>query len=351
MKIILIPSSRWTLIERFAGLKARYRIFAHTVTNALGLFLTAVLLTGLLTGCSTAVYDVEIKSFKSSTDGAITAVKHYANEVKKIEKAKRLKKLSEFSKRGKIQVRLNKNCDEIIAGNSEAGSKCVVQIKKKSEDGNEKIFKTEKEKFDLTLFDALAQYANNLEKAASSEGSKKVVISIGELSGAVVSFVKASKVSEATKNQVEGILEPFIAIFQWATGNYLNYKRWQALKKATQRVHPVLEKAQNKLNRYAVKLHSDHASDRLKKFQSQPRIVEDSDLDKIVALEAQAREVAKLINSKPTRMFNTMVKAHRELTRAIADQTRQAETVYSALFEFKKAVDDVKKAFEKEDAK
>ena len=229
--------------------------------------------------------------------------------------------------------------------NGEAEKECLVLL-------NGKAFaETQNYDFEL-LLDALAQYAGNLEKVASSTDSNKAQKAIKELSGAVVSLAKASAAKDAEKKQIEGRVGPVTAVFSWIAGTYIDYKRWTALKEATGHVHPVLKQGKAKLNHLADRLHKDYALARLTQFVGLPNLVRRSDSDdsvaRLVGLQAKAHEVATLINSKPAGMFDAMVKAHGELTRAIADPERQATAVYSALREFKGAVDDVKKAFEKE---
>lgn len=323
-----------------------------------------IFLSVFLTACSTAVYDSEIKSFKSSTDSAIATVKNYATEAAKIRRLNNLhRKLKEkLLKNKKVQVTLSEACENIVNKTKTAreGKKCVVQLNGETFEDNE----DKEKKHDLTLFNALAQYASNLEKAASAEGSGKVLKAIDELSDSVVSFAIARQTDDAKKKRVEGAVGPITALFQWFTGNYLNYKRWKALEEATDHVHPLLEKAGSNLNKLSTELHDDYALARLVEFRRQmkPNIVQISDSNdkvaelkdkvaELVALYAETYKVAHMVNSKPAGMFNAMVKAHDELKQAIADRTRQAETLYSALSEFKKTVDDVKKAFEKEGTK
>lgn len=303
-----------------------------------------------LTACSTTVYDSEIMSFKSSTDGVINAMKNYATAAAKI---RRQNKLYEFSEDKKIQIRLSDTCEKIKNSKKRTNEKCFVKIVGRNADGKDEIFKIEKEKPDFTLLNSLARYANNLEKTASSKGSQKVVNSIGELSSAVASFAKANNSSVATKKQVDAVIGPLTTIFQWITGNYLNYKRWQALKEATSLVNPELKKAKNKLTDLAFLFYNNYVTARLiqadRLLNIHLKSKGEAKAMQMLVLQSEAYKITKEINSQPAKMFETMVNAHDGLTRAIADPSRQIETIFTALNKFKNAVDDTKDAFKKED--
>ena len=100
MKNIPIPSSRCAPLSSLSGFKKRDSMSTQTRATRSGSFFTTVFLTSLLAGCSTAVYETEIKSFKSSTDSAINAMKNYAAETAKVNGQNKLRKMLLKCRRG-----------------------------------------------------------------------------------------------------------------------------------------------------------------------------------------------------------------------------------------------------------
>ena len=314
-------------------------------------FIPVGLVACLITGCSTAVYEDEIKEFQTSTGKAVDALRTYATEGRKSRAENDLRQKLLESPDG-VLVTLSQGCHTTLTNGASDAPKCVVLL-------NDQVIGEKKsapaEVAVLKLLGAISNYADNLGKLASADDIDKAKKAIEGLSGSVVSLASAMASDDDVKKKVTGTVGPVTAVFNWLAGNYLEYKRWVALKEATALVQPDLEAANTQLSDLSIVLRNDYANARLANFARVKNVIRISDgtdaVEKIIDVRGQAAAIAAVINSKPANMFDAMIKAHRELTAAIADPRRQAAAVFASLKDFKSAVDEIISGLEQKDAK
>jgi hypothetical protein len=116
-----------------------------------------------------------------------------------------------------------------------------------------------------------------------------------------------------------------------------------------------MKNALPKLNELAVATKNDYAQRRLTEFDVTARYVKRTPgtdpVPGVLELQKTGSEVAAVINSKPEAMFDAMVEAHGELTKALDDPTKQAPALLAALQGFGEAVAAIVKSLEKKDDK
>ncbi|MBM3546644.1 MAG: hypothetical protein FJX54_06805 [Alphaproteobacteria bacterium] len=278
----------------------------------------------------------EIKSFKASTEKATQAVATFVTASDEIADRNRLRRA--ILEQGSVSIELSAECN---AAAPSAANPCRVLLngtpaEVKPGVGTAKV---------LELMTLLADYAASLEAVASSKDIAEATSAIGALSKDVGGLIKAFMPSTADQKSVDAIVGPFTGAITWIAGNHLNYKRYVALKQATDAVQPALQAGKGRLAELAMIAKADYVQRRRDEFVLSVRpITRNPGVDAIpgvLAARKSAAEVAALINASPAPIFDAMVKAHGELAEALKDPSRQFGTLTASVQAFKKAVDDL----------
>ncbi len=298
----------------------------------------------LAAGCSVAVYENEIKSFKDSTDIAASTFVAYSRGAGEVAARNDLRALI-LANKGAL-VALSDDCDKWVNG-QQAGRPCRVVV-------NDTDVTPQKDVGQANLvaaMKALSEYAGSLEAVASSKDIDEATASIGSLVKDVGGLIQKLPSAQAEQKSIEAAVGPITGMVTWVAGNYLTYKRYTALKQATARVQPALAGGRARLNEWATAVKNDYAQARLVEFTVTSKLIKASastdPLPIVIAQQKYASEVAAIINAKPNGMFDAMVDAHGALTQALDDPSRQTEALSKSIQAFKKAADDLAALFTK----
>ena len=203
------------------------------------------------------------------------------------------------------------------------------------------------------VFEHLKAYAQGLTQLVSSQDAEAVRESAGQL-GAALSQLAGSVGKAAGTPTPAGLTEPLTAIVQWIWFNYVNYVKWRALRNVISTANPLIAGAQQILSDEIVSLHLLTANERLVALQAQSARFrstgksEDAERYEGTARAAieQQSTLQQFIRQDPGNVMVKMQQAHQKLYEAVNDPTTQIETVFAAINEFAKDVEDLKNAVE-----
>lgn len=335
------------------------------------IFALPALLLIAATGCTTAVYHEEIASFKSSTDSAVDVVKTYISEKKKTKSLNKFRReLNEIEggdgQVAGIQLRLSEGCDQIVSdpqvessSGKSATTKCFVKLCQTGESSrpcdrlrNGLLYQEPElldEKNAIELLDALATYADSLQRISSSDTSKQVDTTLEELSSSITQFAKARGDDEAKQLKIETRVGALSGLFSWMVGKHLDQSRWAALREVTYLVNPELTKTKTILQDIAVNRRNEYGLALLDQETLLNNVIDVQDnkdaIEQARTVHSRMRKVEILLNSQPSLVFEELVNAHAELTKAIDNPRAQRASVLASLRDFRKSIDKVREAF------
>lgn len=323
-----------------------------------GLILATSMAATLLSACSSTVYEKEIVSFKTSTATATSAVDRYLDGA--VATAGEIQTDIAFRLAGRMRVALSDTCDAIAASDTDIATKdrrCEVLLNGKaaaSAKADPSIAATK------DLMKLLAGYADTLATVAAAKDVEAVNVAAADLSGSVGALVTnlEKTVSQAQGDQksavaavatVSAVVGPATALFNWASANYLNYKRYRVLKQAVGLVDGPLQRAAPKLSELALTAQKTYAQQLIVAYSvaADPVLRTDTPADalRIAELRKEAAAVAAIVNVNASKPFAALVKAHGELKAALDDRSRQAKSLLDSIRAFGKAAKDLADAF------
>ena len=337
----------------------------HTLSTADQLFPFVITLLLSLTGCSTTVYNKSVESFSTTLTTAADTFESYrqAERQATIDVAvhRALSKNARMTEAKDCQTvvdLLGQRVDNTVTrANVIAAlkqSSCHLQIIPIGTDSSPYTWEFTTEGTNGTqVFKHLKVYAQGLTRLVSSQDAEAVRESAGQLSAALSQL--AGSVGKAAGTPMPaGLTEPLTAIVQWIGFNYVNYVKWRALQNVISKANPLIAGAQQTLSDEIMSLHLLTANERLVALEAQSARFrstgksEDAERYEGTARAAieQQSTLQQFMRQDPGDVMVKMQQAHQKLYEAVTDPTTQAETVFAAIQEFAKAVEDVKNAVE-----
>ncbi len=193
---------------------------------------------------------------------------------------------------------------------------------------------------------ALRDYANALAAVTNAEDAEQLDAAQTKFRGSLQGLLKQQSV-EAPK------VGPVVELIGAAFTAVLNERRYTILRDGVTAANGAVEQLGQALGetltimRVAqagqLKLTADHMA-----LQLGPGVGGREYVERLSLVEAKAASLESLRRSDPRRAADDMVRAHRELARALADESRQGEAVFEAVIVFSEKAKAVRSAFGRE---
>lgn len=323
-----------------------------------GFALVVSIAAALLSACSSTVYETEIASFRTSTVSATSTVDQYLDGA--VATMDQIQTDIAFRTAGRMRVGLSDACDAIASSDTDIATedrRCEVLLNGQalgSTQADRSIADTK------AIMKLLADYADNLATVAAAKNVEAVNVAAEGVSGSVGALVPkleepalqgegGQKALGATVAAVSAGVGPATALFNWASANYLNYKRYHVLKQAVGLVDGPLQRAEPKLIALALTAQKTYAQHLIVAYSTAADPVRWTDAPadalRVAELRERAADVATIVNADASKAFAALIEAHGALRAALDDPKRQAKSLLKSIKAFGKAAKDLADAF------
>ena len=227
--------------------------------------------------------------------------------------------------------------------------------------GKDTDFPVEKKAPELSkLLGQMVKYAEALATVAGSENADAVTEAAGKLGAAIKALPAAAKKSSGKVDASLGFLE---SAFKWIAGAYVDQKRYRALKSSVVWAHLRVVEAGKNLKISILEFFTkaiESKGNRLRKGYEClsgvycPDLTRAEKVAMVKTLAEESRTLRALVKLRPTfegpakkepdNLVDQMVVAHLELTKALMDESNQAEAVFDQIKAFADLVGELSKA-------
>ena len=196
------------------------------------------------------------------------------------------------------------------------------------------------------LMSGIAAYAANLQAIATSDAPQQVTASLSAAAGSIKNLDAAlASIKGSTASQDAAVIDASANIAGWVAGEYVNQLQVDALRKATARANPVIQKAlpilQEAATSAAITVNAGYAEQVDAQREAYRRAPGDrAALDRF---EKAVLDFDTALKGTSPAVFDAMAVAHRDLTDALAGKNVTLADASAAIEEFAKKAESLHK--------
>ena len=312
-----------------------------------------------LYGCSSTSYKKEMDAFKNATTGAKSVFEGLITiEQGSAEKIEFLENLNEIDQSNIIALKLSNECavlDKVTTNSNlellQKAEKCRIQYYGKSIEDKDLVSPDISAPQGIKLLKLITEYSISLADLAGGEDIESINESAEKLRASVLSL--ATEVNKSVSGgEISAIADPITALVQTIFLNYLNHKRFIALRAAVNEAHAplitsieILKQQASSAYLSAVLLDYQELNYKVSRFKVEDK---QKSVDQAYSIQNEGIKLQNLVKNNPVKIFDKMLAAHVSIKKSLDDPKNQRDHVFQAITEFRDSVESIIKALEKQ---